>query len=140
MSYVRHDKDCKVATVQPNHTVATDAFGNTFKNWCADYVKSDVDCKPIGSGCVHDNQDPGKLPTTSNIPLIPLWEHMNFDSTAQRPLSAYVKSPTFPVPFIPIEGETILGLTQTRDLILLSPDTPYLRLEDSTMVMPSALN
>lgn len=128
MTYKRHDKDCNPA-VQPAHTVATDDFGNTFENWCADFVGHDKDINPNGkTGCAP--QDPDLL--------LGKWEHWNFDVTAQRPLSSYIKSPTTVITFAPIVGETILGLTQTRDIILLSQDTPFLRLEDNTLMMSDA--
>ena len=102
MSYVRHDKDCKEATLQPRSSTQTDDFGNTFKNWCVDFVGHDVKCDPNGkTGCAPQ----GPFSTWGTL------GHWNYDVTAQRPLSKYVKSPTIVLPFIPIVGETILGLT-----------------------------
>ena len=44
-AYDRHDED-NVDETNPGHTVATDDFGNSYKNWNADYVKHDVDNNP----------------------------------------------------------------------------------------------
>lgn len=129
MTYVRHGVNCE-AVPQPSSTSATDDFGNTFLNWCADFVGHDVDCNPNGkTGCAP--QDPDGL--------LGKWEHWNVDNTAQRPLSPYVKSSLFYLPFIPIEGETLLELTEDRLFVLFAQDLPNLRLEDNTMVMRAAL-
>ena len=45
-SYDRHDED-NVDEVNPGHTIATDAYGNQYRNWNADYVKHDVNNNPV---------------------------------------------------------------------------------------------
>ena len=77
MGYVRYGVVAGTAVAQPSSTPATDIFGNTFDNWCADYIKHDKDNNQIASGCVSATQG-----STD-------WEHWNFDITAQRPLSPY---------------------------------------------------
>ena len=45
--YQRHDENCDVDLDQPAHTEATDVYGNTYRNYNADYVARDVDNNPI---------------------------------------------------------------------------------------------
>ena len=46
--YIRTNSNCQVLDKQPAHVNVQDAFGNTFENWCADYVRTDSDNFPIG--------------------------------------------------------------------------------------------
>ena len=38
--YTRHDENCVEDTEQPAFTEATDVYGNTYRNYNADYVDS----------------------------------------------------------------------------------------------------
>ena len=88
MPYERHDKDCNKKSPQPTKQSATDAYENTFDNWCADYIKHDVDNNYIkGPGCVALNQDAGKIPTIPYYPLIPKWQARYSDNTEREPES-----------------------------------------------------
>ena len=50
--YVRCDKDCNPASPQPGSVLVTDVYGNSFRNWCVDYIGTDKDCAPDGTtGC-----------------------------------------------------------------------------------------
>ena len=46
--YIRTNSNCQVIDPQPAHVNVQDAFGNTFENWCADYVRTDSNNFPIG--------------------------------------------------------------------------------------------
>ena len=39
-TYVRHDKDCAVASTQPGYVEKTDSYGNTYRDYNADYVSN----------------------------------------------------------------------------------------------------
>ena len=46
-AYSRYDESNVVEDPQPTSTTQTDAFGNQFKDWNADYVQHDVDNNPV---------------------------------------------------------------------------------------------
>ena len=46
--YVRRDRNCQVASPQPNHETRQDVYGNSFENWCVDYIRTDVNNFPTG--------------------------------------------------------------------------------------------
>lgn len=46
-TFVRHDVNNVADSPQPTSTNVTDVFGNTYKNFNADYVKHDVDNNPV---------------------------------------------------------------------------------------------
>ena len=131
--YVRKDKDCKTASKQPAHVAVKDVYGNTFENWCVDFVGTDKDCAPNGkTGCAP--QDPDGLLTK--------YKSHKSDNT-ERTLLLYIKSPLIPGTTIReavlIEGVAILGLEEDRDLILYNANnTQALQLEDDTEVLPTA--
>ena len=130
--YVRTDKDCK-PTTQPGHVNVTDVYGNTFENWCVDFVGTDKDCNPNGkTGCAP--QDPDGL--------LGKFVFHKSDNTTRTP-SLYIKSPLIPGTTISeiLTSDTIaiLGLEEDRDLILYnSSNTQALQLEDNTTVHPDA--
>lgn len=133
--YIRKGVNCETVP-QPAHTTATDAYGNTFENWCVDYQGCDITPgNVVKTGC--DPQDPDGL--------IPLWEHRDIDNV-QRTLFAYVDSPLYPTTFI-VDWITrepnqslVLGLEEDRDLILFRENgQQYLALEDASQVSASAL-
>lgn len=133
--YIRKGVNCETVP-QPAHTTATDAYGNTFENWCVDYQGCDITPgNVVKTGC--DPQDPDGL--------IPLWEHRDVDNV-QRTLFAYVDSPLYPTTFI-VDWITrepnqslVLGLEEDRDLILFRENgQQYLALEDASQVSASAL-
>jgi len=133
--YIRKGVNCETVP-QPAHTTATDAYGNTFENWCVDYRGCDITPGNIvKTGCAP--QDPDGL--------IPLWEHRDVDNVV-RTVSPYVDSPLIPTTFIVdwIDNEPdailVLGLDQDRDLILFRESgQQYLKLEDNTVVSATAL-
>ena len=116
--YIRTDKDCN-PTTQPGHVTVQDAYGNSFENWCVDFIGTDSECAPNGkTGCAP--QDPDGL--------IPLWEHRDTENNV-RPLSPYVRPPLIPTKFINdtidnISVDTapvlVLGLSQDRDMVVFN--------------------
>lgn len=131
--YVRRDKDCNVVSPQPGHVTVQDAYGNTFENWCVDFIGTDKDCNPNGkTGCAP--QDPDGLITK--------WEHRDVENNV-RPLGSFIVSPLMSEDFIyeVIEPGTImvLGMEDDRDLILYNEsNTLSLQLEDDTEVLQTA--
>ena len=133
--YIRKGVNCETVP-QPAHETATDAYGNTFENWCTDAKLCDITPGNIVlAGCLP--QDPDGL--------IPLWEHRDVDNNV-RTLKAYVDSPLIPTTYISdwITKEPgvslVLGLDQDRDLILFRESgQQYLELEDLTVVSSDAL-
>ena len=132
--YIRKGVNCETVP-QPAHSTATDAYGNTFENWCTDAQLCDVDNNVVLAGC--RPQDPDGL--------IPLWEHRDVDNV-QRTLFAYVDSPLIPTSLLQDvilnnpDDPLVLGLDQDRDLILFRENgQQYLQLEDSSAVSANAL-
>lgn len=77
MAYVRHDVDCNAVSPQPISVNRTDAYGNTYDDWCGDYKSHDVDCNPVSA------------PTFMCVDYKPvLWEARYVDNTL-RPVSPY---------------------------------------------------
>ena len=131
--YVRRDKDCNLVSPQPGNVNVTDVYGNTFENWCVDFVGRDKDnATNSKTGCAP--QDPEGL--------IASFVFHNSDNSVRTP-SQYVKSPliagTSLEDAVSLEGLAILGLEEDRDLILYNAsNTQSLQLEDSTQVLSSA--
>ena len=127
--YVRCDKDCNPTTPQPNSVLVQDVFGNSYRNWCVDYIGTDKDCAPDGTtGCapnptvlwtrhLSDNSD-GTTSPFNEPPLIPT-----------QFTDGVIKNP---------DGTTailVLGLDQDRDLIVTTTDgNQAMQLEPSTTV------
>lgn len=49
MAYVRHDVNCNQSSKQPTSVNRVDAFGNTYDDWCGDYVAHDADNQPASA-------------------------------------------------------------------------------------------
>ncbi len=130
--YVRRDKDCNVASPQPNSVLVTDVFGNSYRNWCVDYIGTDKDCAPDGTtGCAPN-------PTVS-------WTRHLSDNT-DGTVSPYNAPPLFPTVFTDDvirnpDGTTailVLGLDQDRDLVIVTDGVQQaVLLEDDTTVLPN---
>ena len=127
--YVRCDKDCNVASPQPNSVLVQDVFGNSYRNWCVDYIGTDKDCAPDGTtGCAPN-------PTVN-------WTRHLSDNTAGT-VSPYNAPPLIPTVFVENvilnpDGSSailVLGLDQDRDLIVTTDDgNQAMMLEPSTTV------
>ena len=127
--YVRCDKDCNPTTPQPLSELVTDVFGNSYRNWCVDYIGTDKDCAPDGTtGCAPN-------PTV-------LWTRHLSDNT-DGTTSPFNEPPLFPTVFTGNviknpDGTTailVLGLDQDRDLVVVNEaGTQAMMLEPSTTV------
>ena len=132
--YRRRGVNCEVVP-QPAHETATDAWGNTFENWCTDAKLCDITPGNIVlAGC--RPQDPDGL--------IPLWQHRDVDNNV-RPLNPYVDSPLIPTGFLEdvIESDPdqilVLGLDQDRDLVVVTASGQQtFQLEAGTQVLSTA--
>ena len=130
--YVRRGVNCEVVP-QPAHVNVTDAFGNTFENWCVGFIGRDKDNATNGkTGCAP--QDPDGL--------LDKWIPHEKDNVPKGILS-YIASPLIPgtslEEAVTLDGIAILGLEEDRDLVLYNAsNTQSLQLEDSTQVLSSA--
>ena len=128
--YIRHGVNCE-AVVQPNSTTEMDVYGNSFENWCADYIGHDVDNTPVKTGCFLSLKND-------------LFEFHDVDNNPRVP-SPYVKNPlikTSEIIFdhIPDDVVYILGAAEDRDItIFVAGNQQYLRLEDNTQILPTAV-
>ena len=130
--YVRCDKDCNPTSPQPQSMLVTDVFGNSYRNWCVDYIGTDKDCAPDGTtGCAPN-------------PIVEWTRHLsdNTDGT----VSPYNDPPLFPTVFTGgviknPDGTTailVLGLDQDRDLVVVNEaGTQAMMLEPNTTVQPN---
>ena len=103
MGYVRSNliSGTGAKSPQPGKVDRTDIFGNTFENWCADYVPRDVDgnvASVTTFACV--DYDPLKAMA---------WEHWNYDHSAQRPLFKFEQDVTLFDEFIPTADNPLLA-------------------------------
>ena len=144
MPYERHDKDCIKKSPQPTKQSAADAYGNTFDNWCGDYIKHDVNNVQLKSGCLAPNQDAGKIPTDPYFKIIPLWQHYNYESTAPRPLEQYQHNvtvfdtyiPTVVTPFLVDESDVFIEImVDGASYQLVSEDGYSLSYEPNTDIV-----
>ena len=130
--YVRCDKDCNPASPQPNSVLVQDVFGNSYRNWCVDYIGTDKDCAPDGTtGCAPN-------PTV-------LWTRHLSDNT-DGTTSPFNDPPLFPTVFTGNviknpDGTTailVLGLDQDRDLVVVTDGVQQaVMLDPNTTVTPS---
>ena len=130
--YVRCDKDCNPTTPQPNSELVQDVFGNSYRNWCVDYIGTDKDCAPDGTtGCAPN-------PTV-------LWTRHLSDNT-DGTTSPFNDPPLFPTVFTGNviknpDGTTailVLGLDQDRDLVVVTDGVQQaVMLDPNTTVTPS---
>ena len=128
--YVRCDKDCNPATPQPNSVLVTDVYGNSFRNWCVDYIGTDKDCAPDG--------------TTGCAPQITVVWTRHLSDNSDGTVSPYNSPPLFPTQFTGdviknpdgTDATLLLGLDQDRDLVVVTADgTQAMMLEPSTTVV-----
>ena len=127
--YIRCDKDCNPSTPQPNSVLVQDVFGNSYRNWCVDYIGTDKDCAPDGTtGCAPN-------PTV-------LWTRHLSDNT-DGTTSPFNSPPLIPTLFVEDvilnpDGSPailVLGLDEDRDLIVTTDDGNLaMMLEPSTTV------
>ena len=82
--YRRCDKDCNPTAPQPASVVVTDVFGNSFRNWCVDYIGTDKDCAPDG--------------TTGCAPQITVVWTRHLSDNSDGATSPYNKPPLGPLP------------------------------------------
>ncbi len=144
MPYTRYGVVAGSTVPQPTKQSATDAYGNTFDNWCGDYKGHDVNNTLVKSGCLASNQDAGKIPTTPYIAIIPLWKHYNYDSTASRPLEQYQHNvtvfdtyiPTVATPFLVDESDVFIEImVDGASYQLVSEEGHSLRYEPNTDIV-----
>ena len=137
--YRRCDKDCNPSVPQPNSVLVTDVFGNSFRNWCVDYIGTDKDCAPDG--------------TTGCAPQITILWTRHLSDNSDGTTSPYNSPPLIPTQFTDdviddvieeADGSPailVLGLDQDRDLVVVTDDgvQQVVMLEPSTTLLPDTL-
>ena len=136
--YRRCDKDCNPSVPQPNSVLVTDVFGNSFRNWCVDYIGTDKDCAPDG--------------TTGCAPQITVDWTRHLSDNSDGTTSPYNDPPLFPTVFTDdviddvireSEGSPailVLGLDQDRDLVVVTNGVQQaVLLEPSTTLVDDTL-
>ena len=136
--YVRCDKDCNPATPQPGSVLVTDVYGNSFRNWCVDYIGTDKDCAPDG--------------TTGCAPQITILWTRHLSDNSDGTTSPYNDPPLFPTVFTDdviddvireADGSPailVLGLDQDRDLVVVTDGVQQaVLLEPSTTLVADTL-
>ena len=128
--YRRCDKDCNPATPQPASVVVQDVYGNSFRNWCVDYIGTDKDCSPDG--------------TTGCAPQITILWTRHLSDNSDGTTSPYNEPPLTPATTVDgvirnSDGSTailVLGLDQDRDLVVVTDGVQQaVTLEPSTTVL-----
>ena len=136
--YVRCDKDCNPTSPQPLSELVTDVFGNSYRNWCVDYIGTDKDCAPDGTtGCAPN-------------PTVNWTRHLSDNSDGTT--SPYNDPPLFPTVFTDdviddvireADGAPailVLGLDQDRDLVVVTDGIQQaVLLEPSTVLLADTL-
>jgi len=127
--YVRRDSNCQLVD-QPNHVNVQDVYGNTFENWCTDFVGRDKNNSTNGkTGCAP--QDPKGLLSKYIF---------NTSDNGTRVAEQYIDSPLVPgttlEDAVTLNLYSVLGLEEDRDLVLYNAsNTLALQLEDGTQVV-----
>ena len=133
--YVRCDVDCNPSVPQPASVLVQDVYGNSFRNWCADYQGCDI--------------TPGNVVNTDCSPQDAYtWQPTTYDDVGvARTPSPFNAPPLIPTLFV---GDVItnpdgspailvLGLDEDRDLIVTTDDgNQAMQLEPSTTVVAGA--
>ena len=132
--YVRCDADCNPTAVQPNSVLVQDVYGNSFRNWCADYQGCDI--------------TPGNVVNTNCSPQDAYtWQPTTYDDVGvSRTPSPYNEPPLFPTVFTGnviknpdgTDAILVLGLDQDRDLVVVTDGVQQaVMLEPTTTVLPN---
>ena len=139
--YVATDKDNVPKNPQPGDVEVTDAFGNVFDNFNADWVEYDKDNVAVSPQPAYQNGDYVQY-TFENVPVNPPWEQdaaqwspRGFDNQV-RTVEAYVPSPLFPggIPewFVETVGiptiEVVLTMEDSEALIVTEDDVNEIEL------------
>ena len=130
--YVRCDKDCNPASPQPGSVLVTDVYGNSFRNWCVDYIGTDKDCAPDG--------------TTGCAPQITVLWTRHLSDNSDGTTSPYNEPPLTPATLVNnvilnadgTVANLFLGLSQDRDLVVVTDGVQQaVQLESNTTVLPN---
>ena len=132
--YRRCDVDCNPSVPQPNSVLVQDAYGNSFRNWCADYQGCDI--------------TPGNVVNTDCSPQDPYtWLPTTYDDVGvARTPYPFNEPPLIPTQFTDgvmknpdgTDAILVLGLSQDRDLVVVTDGVQQaVLLEDDTTVLPN---
>ena len=132
--YRRCDVDCNPSVPQPNSVLVTDVYGNSYRNWCADYQGCDItpgnvvntDCSPQDAytwlPTTYDDVGVARTPSPFNEP--PLAPAILLDDVILNADGTV--------------ANLFLGLSQDRDLIVITDGVQQaVQLENNTTVLPT---
>ena len=159
MGYIRHLAEQQPNgkgtpdPIQPSSVDRVDVYGNSYEDWCTDYVSNDVDCNPVVFG-MPPGPPPNKEPTyigdtpvkepaysgptatflcASYLPFT--WGHNDVDNNPRK-LSKYEHNVTVFDPYIPTPDNPLpVDETDIFFEILHSGSVFSLVIEDSNTVL-----
>lgn len=145
MAYTRHlaeqqpDGTGTPAPTQPTSVNRVDVYGNSYEDWCGDYISHDVDCNPVVF-----TSPPGYTgPIATFLCTLyepSLWGHKDVDNNT-RPLSQYEHNVTVFDPYIPTPDNPLpVDETDITFEILHSGSIFSLRMEESNTVIIPGVN
>ena len=82
--YVRRTSNCAVADPQPNSQLVQDQYGNSFRNWCVDFIRTDVNNQPEAAPPAIAENDPALRNTDTLDPQYfdnPIYASVELDGT-----------------------------------------------------------
>ena len=135
--YVARNADNTPKDPQPGDVEVTDAFGNVFDNFNADWVDYDKDNVAKNPQPAYQNLDYVQY-NVDNTPASPVWEPdaaqwvaRGVDNQVRTP-QAYVRSPLFPsgvpVSYVPHTFEIVLTLEDNEALVVTEDDVNTIEL------------
>ena len=133
--YIRHDKDCKPAAVQPKSELKQDVYGNSYRNWCVDYRGYKISRAVVKSGCAGEESLTYVPHDTNNNSyvkdkFVPRDWFNNI-----RQLDDFDDSPVYPIDDY-TDLDLVLGLERDVDLVIaVESYLSTIKLEPSTIVV-----
>ena len=131
--YVQTDKDCNPVVPQPGDVEITDAFGNVFDNFNADWVDYDKDNVAVNPQPGYQNLDyvarnaNNTAATPAFEPDAAQWVARNVENQVRTP-QPYVRSPLWPdgvpatIAYTPHTFEIVLTLEDNEALVVTEDD------------------
>ena len=131
--YIATDKDCVAVDPQPGDVEITDAFGNVFDNFNADWVDYDKDNVAVNPQPAYQNLDyvarnaNNTAATPAFEPDAAQWIARGVDNQVRTP-QPYVRSPLFPagvpatISYTPHTFEIVLRVEESEGMIVTEDD------------------
>ena len=146
--YVARNADNTPKDPQPGDVEITDAFGNVFDNFNADWVDYDKDNVAKNPQPAYQNLDYVQY-NADNTPASPVWEPdaaqwvaRGVDNQVRTP-QPYVRSPLFPggvptnISYVPNTFEIVLRVEESEGMIVTEDDVNNIKLAMSVAEVAS---